>query len=38
MKPEIAFKILEGEEFAPFLGAILRGLIDSSEQEKAKSC
>jgi ppGpp synthetase/RelA/SpoT-type nucleotidyltranferase len=36
LKPEIAFKILTAEEFAPFLSAILSGLIESSEQEKAK--
>lgn len=35
-KPEIAFKIMETEELSPFLGDLLSGLIDSSEQEKAK--
>ena len=36
LKPEIAFKILKAEEFTPFLGAILSGLIESLEQENAR--
>lgn len=36
LKPEIAFKILDAEEFTPFIGAILSGLMESSKQEKAR--
>ena len=36
LKPEIALKFLGVEEFTPFLGAILSGLIESLEQEKAR--
>ena len=36
LKPEIAFKILDAEEFTPFIGAILSGLMESSKPEKAR--
>jgi ppGpp synthetase/RelA/SpoT-type nucleotidyltranferase len=35
-KPAIAFRLLDIENLSPFLGSILGGLIESSEQERVK--